>query len=552
MSGPSRYDSRRFARPALRGAFALGLIMGAVAVAPRPATAQVGRAVASTDNGTITYVTDETPLDLDPASNSGSASALISRNIDDNLVAFDGASIDAIRPVLATSWSTNADKSVWTFHLRHGVSFHTGRCCMTADDVQYSLGRTVTAGLAASYLLGRFMTKPFSQIKVLDQYTVEFDLGHSQPIFLSALASYFTGPILDAQVLKAHVVKNDWGHNWATGHDLGAGPYVLQSWVHNQQAVLAQFPAYWGGWSGPHFSKVIIRTVPSSTTRRELIESGQADLTNDLTAQDNQALQGNTQVKVVSPPGTSIHYIAMTDAGLLASPYARQALSYTFNYDAYIKAAFHGYGRRAYGPLPSTLLGYDPHMFHYQTDLTKARALFQKAGISSGTTLTYIAGGGVGATPGLVETILQAQLAQLGITLKIQYVNASGYASIVFGSEPAAKRPNMLPVSWYPDYNDPYDEIQPLLEADQAPPGGTNLGLYHNAQVDALLKDMKYANRETLIRDAYQLQDITSRVDPPCIWLDEPTAVTVLAANLKGVLFNPLGIDLFNFYAMHH
>ena len=140
----------------------------------------------------------------------------------------------------------------------------------------------------------------------------------------------------------------------------------------------------------------------------------------------------------------------------------------------------------------------------------------------------------------------------MGITLKIQYVNASGYAQIVFGSEPAVKRPNMLPVSWYPDYNDPYDEIQPLLEADQAPPGGTNLGLYHNARVDALLKDMKYANRATLIRDAYQLQDITSRVDPPCIWLDEPTAVTILAANLKGVVFNPLGVDLFNFYAMHH
>ena len=53
--------------------------------------------------------------------------------------------------------------------LRQGVRFHTGRCCLTAEDVVYSIGRTVTAGLAASYVFGRFLTKPFTQIQAVDQ-----------------------------------------------------------------------------------------------------------------------------------------------------------------------------------------------------------------------------------------------------------------------------------------------------------------------------------------------------------------------------------------------
>ena len=42
------------------------------------------------------------------------------------------------RPWLATSWSPNADASVWTFKIRQGVKFNDGTP-MTVDDVVYSL-----------------------------------------------------------------------------------------------------------------------------------------------------------------------------------------------------------------------------------------------------------------------------------------------------------------------------------------------------------------------------------------------------------------------------
>jgi peptide/nickel transport system substrate-binding protein len=133
-------------------------LIGSLALlGPHAASAQHRAAAAFVDNGTVAMVTDGSAADLDPASDELASSANIAINIDETLVAPAGASIDRFQPVLATSWSSNADKSVWTFHLRHGVTFHTGRCCMTAQDVKYNLVRVLKAGLTNTYVLARFI-----------------------------------------------------------------------------------------------------------------------------------------------------------------------------------------------------------------------------------------------------------------------------------------------------------------------------------------------------------------------------------------------------------
>ena len=536
--------NRRLSRPR---ASLTGLLALICVVALPPTTAAAWQpAVPFRDAGTLTIVTSGAAADLDPANDSVAASDMLVRNMYETLIALDGGSIDRYTPALATSWSVNADKSVYVFHLRHGVRFHTGRCCLTAADVQYSLLRLVASNLNESYVLARFLTKPQQQIKVVDPFTVAFDLGRPQPSFLGGVASVYAPYILDAQALKAHRSKSDpWAHAYATDHDLGTGPYMLRSWAHSQQEVLVRFPGYWGGWSGPHFSTVIVRTILADTTRRELLERGQADLTFQLTPQDDDALKANPAVRVVAPYGTEIEYIVMTEAGPLASPYARQALSYAFGYDAMIHGIDHGYARRAYGPLASDMLGYDPQMFHYNTDLVKAKALLRKAGVKPGTTLTYVY-----ADPfGPAGLVLQAQLAQLGITVKLQHLDEAVFSSIFYGSEPASKRPNLMPWGWWPDYNDPYDECVPLVASYSTNAG--NAGYYHNKAVDALLADMQNADRARLIRDAVQLQAITSRVDPSDIWVDEPAQVTVMGAHLHGVVFNPLAVQTYDFYPMY-
>ncbi len=303
---------RRGGSPA-RHFIATTLVCSLALVAPHVASARTQAPAPFVDAGTLTTADPSSVSDIDPASAESSDGANVERNIDGTLIALAGSSMVRFQPALATSWSANADQSVYIFHLRHGVRFHTGRCCLTADDVKYSIARTMLAQLANAYLFSRFLSNPLKQIKVLDPYTVEFDLGRRQLFFLNALASIYIAQILDARALKAHATKSDpYAHNWATDHDLGTGPYMIQSWQRGQQLVLTRFPAYWGGWSGPHFSKIVVRTVPDSTTRRELLERGQVDLTGYLTPQDYDALKQNPKVRVSAPYGAEIDYIIMT------------------------------------------------------------------------------------------------------------------------------------------------------------------------------------------------------------------------------------------------
>lgn len=527
----------------------LGLLAPLALYPAHSAAAQRHLAAAFRGAGTLTIAMDGATVDLDPASEQSYASDMVARNIEEALIGFNGASMNSYRPLLATSWSANADKSVWTVHLRHNVRFHTSRCCLSATDVQYSIGRAVKAGLAGSYLYSRFLSDPFKQITVVDPYTIRFNLGRAQPIFPAALTSEYVGLILDAQALRAHASKSDpYAHAWASAHDLGTGPYMLQSWARNQEVLLDRFPAYWGGWSGSHFSRVDVRTVAESSTRRELIERGQADLTFNLTPQDYLALRSNPAVRVVAPYATEVDYAVMTEWGPLASPYARQALAYAFPYAAYIGGVFKGYAKRAYGPIPSALLGFDPHGFLYQTDLNKARALLQKAGVRPGTTLTY----DYGTNGGPAGLLLQAQLAQLGIKLKVQHLSDQAMSSILFGTEPPSQRPSLMFQTWWPDYNDPWDMCDPLVASSSAGAAGANAGYYHNRTVDTLLAQMKNAGSATLISDAHKLQDITSRVDPAAIWVAEPAQVTVMASTLRGFVPNPIELHTYGFYALHH
>src|SRR5881394_664785 len=66
----------------------------------------------------------------------------------ETLTRYDSAT-KTIQPLLATSWSASADGKTWTFHLRHGVYFHTGRL-MTAQAAKDAIQRTIKLGGGAS------------------------------------------------------------------------------------------------------------------------------------------------------------------------------------------------------------------------------------------------------------------------------------------------------------------------------------------------------------------------------------------------------------------
>src|SRR6201996_1410756 len=151
----------------------------------------------------------------------------------ETLTRYDSAT-HTVKPLLATSWSSAANGLTWTFHLRQGVHFHTGRL-MTAQAAAAAIMRTEKLGGGAAYVWDAVKS-----ISTPSTYTMVFHLKYPSPLDLEASASY-SAYIYDTQAAPKGESLSKWLN---TPHDAGTGPYELQTWNKGQEfeVILKAFP----------------------------------------------------------------------------------------------------------------------------------------------------------------------------------------------------------------------------------------------------------------------------------------------------------------------
>ena len=71
---------------------------------------------------------------------------------------------------LAESWEVSEDGCTWTFHLKHGIKFHSGKE-LTAKDVKASYDRLLDTENPVRY--NSLATGFISACNMVDEYTVE-------------------------------------------------------------------------------------------------------------------------------------------------------------------------------------------------------------------------------------------------------------------------------------------------------------------------------------------------------------------------------------------
>ena len=313
---------------------------------------------------------------------------------------------------------------------------------------------------------------------------------------------------------------------------------------------MEKFDGYWGGWDGPHFDKVILRVVTEAATRRQLIESGDADIVDSLTAEDVAALTTNTSLTVLKNVSTQVVYFPMTVYGPLASKEARQALCWAFPYQEVLDGVYKGAAKIAQGAVAETIRGFDPKTFTYSTDLDKAKQLLATAGVAEGTELSVTFETGV-ASATLAAQLFQANLAQVGITLNIDQVDLPTFTSLFYGDAPVEERPNLFWWGWWPDYNDAWNHLYPQVSSEAWGSKGANAGFYKNDRVDELLLTARDAPDETTYTTALsELQNIISADDPPSVYYAQPEWTTIFQNTVQGVIFNAVNIGTYNFWKM--
>jgi len=485
-------------------------------------------------NGTTLIVgLDGSPSDLDPHSQYDYRSTMVVRAIYEGLVGLKGSATDEFEGLVAESWEANDDQSVWTFKLRPDLTFQDGSPCDSAA-VKASYERMLGMNQGAVAVFSRFISDP-AQMTAPDAATIVFDCGAPQPLFLTALSSTYGPQIVNAKVAMEHEEDGDFGNAWMrlNAEGTGTGGWKLVSFEPGQEAILERNENYWRGWEGNHFERVIVRVVPEFATMRQLVEAGDVDIM-DRFIIDFDAIDELQQVPTLTvdlSDSTEVAYYTMTEAGLLASPEARQAMCYAFPYQEVIDGVFNGYASRANSLVAPSVRGYQDNGFFFETDLDKAKELLAAAGIPEGTELHMT----TNMPPSdQIPQLYQANLGKIGINLTIESVDQVTFTSIFYGDTPAEERPNFLSWGWWPDYNDAWNVLYPTTSCEAWGSLGSNGGFYCNEEVDKLLAEAKDASTlESYEEVLDKVQTIITKDDVPVIAYAQPKWPTVLQANIE-------------------
>jgi peptide/nickel transport system substrate-binding protein len=521
-----------------------------VGASPRPASLRTLSRAQGTATGTFTIIAEEASPDIDPHSAYNNAAARILLASHEMLIQFKGESTTEYEPMLAESWEASADNSTFTFKIPAGATFQDGDPC-TANEVKASFERFLLMGMGPVNVISRFAPDP-AMIEVVDDVTVRFNLGKPQPLFLSAMASSYGPFVINPREVEENKTDEDpWAHEFFLNGSVGTGPYTIVENSLSEQVVFEKYEGYHGGWESPHFDKIVIRIVDESATRRQLLENGDGDaLDQSLTPEDYEALKANPDVIVYNYPSTAVYWTIM-NAPRLLTPEVRQGFSYAFPYDEIQNGVYKGLITRT-GPLARNVLGYDPEVFLYQTDLAKAKELILAGGFAEGDSFEYVFASGEALERSVAE-LFQANIAEMGFNLDISELDSATYNDLIYGDAPAEEHPHFMGGwAWWPDYNDAWNQLIPNFAAASSGGGGSNAGYYVNDRIEEILVATEnftdQAEYDALMKEA---QNILTELDPPVLYYGELLWTTVTRKDIAGFGSNPLYLSAYPFRKMY-
>jgi peptide/nickel transport system substrate-binding protein len=315
-------------------------------------------------------------------------------------------------PSLAASAEHNKDATVWTIHLRAGVTWHDGKP-FTADDVLWTIKSWSSPANIASGVAGQFID--FSKVRKRGPLTVEVPMVRPTADLISILTFG-----------NCAVIQNGATAKTMAAHPVGTGPFQFTSFQPGSQSVFAANPHYWRAPGKPYLAKLVINsTFSDETSRNNALLGGQIQLSPVYPANFAKQQQSGGQVNVLTSPGTEGYSFAMrVDKGPFADVRVRRAMKLLVDRQAMIDSVFSGMGS-----VGNDLLGVGCPLFASNLtpthDVEQAKSLLKAAG-RQGMTVGLQTGN---ATPGFVEsaTLLAQQAKAAGVNIVLDQVSPSAY-----------------------------------------------------------------------------------------------------------------------------
>jgi len=318
------------------------------------------------------------PIYLDPAVGQDFASQRAQTNVYDPLVW--PSPQGPVTPWVAESWTTSPDGLVYTFKIKNGIKFHSGRE-LTAEDVAFSMQRVLTIGQGYGFIFAPYV----KEAKALDKYTVQFTLKKVFGPFVSALIRLY---IVDKEEVMAHIKTpgaygefGDYATEWMLVHDAGSGPYKVKEIKLENYVHVEIFPDYWAGGFSPRAptEAVFLPTAPSPATQKTMMLGKELEVSDQWQSEewlsDMDAQPGIS--KKTQLCAAEYYHMLCCKKPPLDDVHVRKALAYCFDYQTAMKTIYSRFSESR-SSLPMSLPGaIDCQLYSY--DLTKAEEELKKS-----------------------------------------------------------------------------------------------------------------------------------------------------------------------------
>ena len=517
----------------------------AVPVAPAPTGSEGTAAESTTEESstsevsraeTLIFASDTTDMiSLDPAVAYEFSGIQAEASVYETLVTFT-AGQEGVQPLLAESWEVTeeGDMYVLTFKLNPNATFASGNP-VTAQDVVYSWGRAMDINLSPAFLLidiGQ-VTKENLSAPDAQTFVVKIPKSVSPQVFLSVI-SFTIAAVVEQAVIEANA-GDDMGSAWLNDNSAGSGPYVLSSWEREVQVVLDANPSYWG--TAPLMKRVIMSNITEAANRQSAIETGDADIVQDLSPEQKAVLEGNPDLQIISADNTQLIYIGMN---AMVPPFdnadVREAVRYAINYEEII-ALTGGDAKLVQEVIPAGFLGHTGEI-PFTQDIAKAKELLTQAGMADGFEVTALVPSDYPAGPidfPTLATKIQSDLAEVGITLNLQQLQVSELLNIYRSEDSAAKQ--MVFILGGPDFPDPDGNMTPFTNYAAKSIAWRNG--WDNPEIAALTAAAAIAPSAEERVALYA--ELTERVfhEGPYVVLYQPIRTYAVRSDITGFTFNP-------------
>lgn len=430
---------------------------------------------------------------------------------------------------LAETVEVSGDQQTWVFKIRPGVKIAPNNQGvperdLTSADVLASFDRIKDPANGANgyATFAQFV----DNYEAPDDSTVQIVTKSPFSWFLEAIGDNLQGAIVPEEWLdQGDAVK---------AAAVGAGPFMLESLVEGDKAVMKRNPNYYREGQ-PYLDEFRILIMPDISTRITAFRDRQIDVHVTENGDEAKSLEGPGITNVEHDSTGYNSFWMRTDVAPYDDPRVRRAINMSMNRDQYIAIIGRGQGK-AMGPLAPVFENYvlsDDELAEAQPyDPQGAKALFEEAGVSE---IQFAHP--TSANMNDYVSILQQQLQQIGIAIRPTPLDAGTWVAGYFAGQHEAS------FSFNQSYKTPHFALQWYRTGGIT--GNLNYDTrFYTPEVDAAIDRAAGIFDEEERREAYkEAQKVILASDPAFLNVFNVSNNTLYYSDIHRTLPGPGALD---------